>query len=1852
MTLDQVYHLSVFETLSNFYIIGKDITGKKFSVLTIDRSNSNELTISEQESSYNQKEVEELLATISGSSIIVKGRISLMSLGNGAKKGLNEVVGGCFGIIGAVRFLEGYYLNLIIGAKTIAEIGHHIIYKIEETMMLYLPFNRASNSDEQKYLKLFQSVDLTTNFYFSYTYDLSQTLQENTLANGKCNEASELKFFWNNYLLEPLRTRGVNKKWLVNVMHGFICHQTIDFPMEKNTNPFIKVALTLIGRRSSIYAGTRFLKRGANYDGHCANDVETEQILWEITSSSSLRHGNFSSFVQRRSSVPLIWSQDPSTRGVVGKPCIQLAINEPNAMTAALHFKELTEKYGTPVIVMNLVKRHVKNAREKILHTEFLKTVNNLNQFLPKKDKIGYLSFDIAHYHKKASVLYKLEEIGVRVICAQGWFQTNPNLMLNKIFKKNFLDCYTPLLSEDKMYILQKGISRTNCVDCLDRTNVAQFGLAKVALGCQLYSMGFTGDPVVAFGSEFCRIFEEMFDEHGDTMALQYAGSQLVHTIKTYKKISALQEKSRDVIQTISRYYSNTFGDYEKQNSINLFLGIYKPHQMRFLHPPIWDLTSDYMLHFPPRKTNLFNFSEWQTLQKIIPTKLALPTTTDVISLDYFDTYYKVFKLTYFYDIMKQMSTMKIQTLDSFKQDITSSSYFSKLWKNPDTTIGHPDLKRKVSKNNKGTSNEDEDEDEEEEEGALSSGEELVYDENFAYVAAPIQITRLASTMPSPIVAHKPKNITMGLKTCQESYGFNLVDPNLKDMQMYKDVSSGPKIREMYEKSKTMNKRSLRKLGECVLLDTLMVNKITSINSIYEVTLEPVSNHKLDMFAKFLVEEEEDDILEETYTYPPIKLFNFQSKFLNGSCLSYSINKCSTKIKAKKKEDVKKDLIRKPPTIVVGNEEINPPNNGPAKDYVIHQERLYFCDICFHLFTCQSIFRKHTSVPCKVNRRPPGKKIYSCKSKNFSIWKINKSDEQACEDLCLFGTYFLTSKTSVYTTNQFDLFAAYIKKSDGNYSFAGYYSKMPEQPQHVLSCIIVMPFCRGKGVGSMLVDFAYQMDKYPIMNFGSPEEPLSKEGLFLFLKYWKIKIAEYILKHRKKKVLRNKRKLNLFALVGPISKSTGINAKDVRKTLFSIGDQFKQQTSFPPNHISISLSYFKNIYQKYIQTDFYCTKRHIKDLKPIKNTTGTQKAIRKRRGTASEAKKKVSGRITRETTKRKLQSKTPKELSPISTTSSIMSATVESKSIKKSKIERHLISDSDSEISDFGNELSGCSTPTKLIESFENTTCVPMMNMGGDPDDEMDDQNALTITEIEGTILSHKPMSSSPLEGPPSLKLALILSEDDSSGDAPPKLTPNNINDTIDNENSQEYLSPPPLLTEAPPLINEITNFGSSLLLDDHHANKSSYSRMDNRKLSMENGNTSKDKLCLPTSKSPARMFTPDEECNYSEKESVNMMNPPSYPVIECNSFVNPQPSQLNLPPQIIPQSNLQPQLNPINMTPQINLQTQINPEMIMAPQINTQMNNHPPQLSNHLPPLSSHPPQLSNHPPQQLNNHPPQLNNQTAQLNLVNSIHNNIQQSPIEALPILNNYMDTTPSHSQIPQLPLSSDKFYPTLPKTLPKKKASAKQKEPSYATKSSTSKQSKKRATPLQANNHNLNNYYQQDPQLSTIPTPINPTNTHNNNPLVPPTPNMNSIPGYMPPLMNQNPASFPNYPLYNQQPFAFSNYNPHYNYNTAAAASRFPSIDVNIPVTNSYPPFTALNAQPSLNYPSFDNYSQFYPTGYPTPIPPMSFYPPAFNFGTPVTAVPNDFYNMNANNTNNIPYSSASAFPRSQDYKFQR
>ncbi|KAG0179411.1 phosphatidylinositol-3,5-bisphosphate 5-phosphatase [Apophysomyces sp. BC1021] len=272
------------------------------------------------------------------------------------------------------------------------------------------------------------------------------------------------------------------------------------------------------------------------------------------------------------------------------KPPIELNVVDPFFSAAALHFENLFIRYGAPVIVLNLIKQKEKTKRESILGKEFAEAIDYLNQFLPDDKKIKYIAWDMSRASKSADqdVIGFLEKIAQETMDATGFFHSGPEPYLNAMRRSQGKKPYRRMSSE------QQGVLRTNCIDCLDRTNAAQFLMGKCALGHQLYALGVISSPKIDFDSDVINILTEMYHDHGDTIALQYGGSHLVNTMETYRKINQWTSHPRDMIESIRRFYANAFSDADKQDAINLFLGNFVTKAGQ---PMLWELNSDYHLH-------------------------------------------------------------------------------------------------------------------------------------------------------------------------------------------------------------------------------------------------------------------------------------------------------------------------------------------------------------------------------------------------------------------------------------------------------------------------------------------------------------------------------------------------------------------------------------------------------------------------------------------------------------------------------------------------------------------------------------------------------------------------------------------------------------------------------------------------------------------------------------------------------------------------------------------------------------------------------------------------------------------------------------------------------------------------------------------------------------------------------------------------------------------------------------------------------------------------------------------------------------------------------------------------------
>ncbi|WWC65713.1 uncharacterized protein I303_108335 [Kwoniella dejecticola CBS 10117] len=556
--LNSLSKFTLFETKSRFYITAS--TADTHRVLKIDRTDPTTLHVVEDQTVYDGAELDLLLRMVQD--------------GNKSQGGLEKVLE-FHGIVGFVKFTAGWYLILITKRSVVGLLGGHYIYHCDETTLITIASKSERTAQETKMLHTFQHVDLTKNFYFSYSYDITNSLQTNLTVSPQ-NRQWNTRFMWNHYLLSPafdLEDPKGKSKWVLPLIYGFMDQAKI--------NVFTRtVYLTLIARRSRHYAGARFLTRGANEHGHVANEVETEQIVSEPLATSfgsrtkadevhqmsdyAAGYGAYTSFVQYRGSIPVMWHQESNQ--MTPRPPIEITIKDPFYTPAAKHFDDLLGRYGAPIFILNLIKSRETVPRESKLLAEYGQCVEYLNQFLPEGKKMQYIAWDMSQAAKSGhqDVMGVLEDVCEEALQATNFFHGGP--ARNEVGTDPHRN--KPLL--------QHGILRVNCVDCLDRTNAAQFAIAKRAFGHQLYALGLIGTPHLPFSCDAVDVLTEMYHDHGDTLAWQYTGSALVNRVDTYRRTKAAQwsSHSRDLLENIRRFYNNSMLDADKQSAINLFLGV------------------------------------------------------------------------------------------------------------------------------------------------------------------------------------------------------------------------------------------------------------------------------------------------------------------------------------------------------------------------------------------------------------------------------------------------------------------------------------------------------------------------------------------------------------------------------------------------------------------------------------------------------------------------------------------------------------------------------------------------------------------------------------------------------------------------------------------------------------------------------------------------------------------------------------------------------------------------------------------------------------------------------------------------------------------------------------------------------------------------------------------------------------------------------------------------------------------------------------------------------------------------------------------------------------------------------
>jgi len=237
------------------------------------------------------------------------------------------------------------------------------------------------------------------------------------------------------------------------------------------------------------------------------------------------------------------------------------------------HFVELINNYSGKIVLINLIDRKKEGTDQKIIGELYHKCLKESN--IPRIDftwfdfheeckKMKYEN--ISKMLKTSSVSGGLSNFGYTHIIAKSGFS------FDKLER-------TPSEVSGLFTILskQEGVFRTNCIDCLDRTNVIQSVLARQVLHKVLNKLGFedvpSGEVFEVFLHEFESKYKEVWADNGDHLSIAYTGTNAMkgdftRIGKKTKKGSLIDGKL-----ACQRYYLNGFVDGYHQDCHDLFLG-------------------------------------------------------------------------------------------------------------------------------------------------------------------------------------------------------------------------------------------------------------------------------------------------------------------------------------------------------------------------------------------------------------------------------------------------------------------------------------------------------------------------------------------------------------------------------------------------------------------------------------------------------------------------------------------------------------------------------------------------------------------------------------------------------------------------------------------------------------------------------------------------------------------------------------------------------------------------------------------------------------------------------------------------------------------------------------------------------------------------------------------------------------------------------------------------------------------------------------------------------------------------------------------------------------------------------
>ena len=448
------------------------------------------------------------------------------------------------------------------------------------------------------------------------------------------NLLPDSRFFWNQQAVEPILQRYNENDFddeeefqtkqladlllqqIVPLTSAFVgVQKNITVSDEKSSGEDISYDQILISRRSRFRAGTRFTVRGADAAGDCANFAETEQICLTTKGNGKDRClRSVASHVQTRGSIPLRWSSPADVKtyrpriNIGADPLAQARAVKLHILDQLRHYAVKDDKDTTKPtrsqgvadnVFVNLVDKHSDQGRLGRAFNEVLKAVIDVHTSDPSRKKTN--RFKKGAVSKKSS-----PEIGSDSV-EHVWYDFHAEVKNGRWDRLSILlDKIQPSLLSHGYFMarapseknewtierLQNAVVRTNCMDCLDRTNVVQSIFGRYMLFQQLSNEAKDLGPE-SKNEKLWSSLNEAFE--GTAMTLPWGVGEVAHRLlwadnadaisRLYAGTPALKgdftrtgKRTKkgaldDGMNSLQRYYLNNFLDADRQEGYDLLVG-------------------------------------------------------------------------------------------------------------------------------------------------------------------------------------------------------------------------------------------------------------------------------------------------------------------------------------------------------------------------------------------------------------------------------------------------------------------------------------------------------------------------------------------------------------------------------------------------------------------------------------------------------------------------------------------------------------------------------------------------------------------------------------------------------------------------------------------------------------------------------------------------------------------------------------------------------------------------------------------------------------------------------------------------------------------------------------------------------------------------------------------------------------------------------------------------------------------------------------------------------------------------------------------------------------------------------